>query len=310
MKNSLYLLLVFIVVSCNGKIKKDSSTVKIEKGTEIDETKIEKQQPLKKQRDNKSITGFWVGYFEKDDNSENIYVDEGFYWNRENKINISIDEVNDSVIIGHSVVAGNNRPFKGFYDTKKQQYIVKEPGDDKYDGVFNFEIVDGKLIGKWKAYKDINIKNRKYSLEKKKYVYNKNQLLDKSQRYIDWNKFTSTKEIEIFDDDETEEWVKKEFSSATNKIYEVNASNKLLTKKDVENLKKGDLTIIRNTIYARHSYSFKHRPLRVFFDAQPWYIPVHNDIRANFTKIELKNIRLLLSYEKNADEYYDYFGRG
>jgi len=52
------------------------------------------------------------------------------------------------------------------------------------------------------------------------------------------------------------------------------------------------------------------RPLRVFFDAQPWYIPVHADIRSEFTELEKKNIQLLLSFEENAAEYYDYFGRG
>ena len=84
----------------------------------------------------------------------------------------------------------------------------------------------------------------------------------------------------------------------------------MLKKADVENLKKGDLTIIRNTIYARHGYSFKNRPLRVFFDAQPWYIPVHTDITTDFTDIEIKNIELLMSFEENAAEYYDSFGRG
>ena len=109
---------------------------------------------------------------------------------------------------------------------------------------------------------------------------------------------------------EFEEWITKEFASATDKIYKINASNTLLKKSDVENLKKGDLTIIRNTIYARHGYSFKNRPLRVFFDAQSWYIPIHTDIKKEFTDIEKKNIQLLLRYEKNAIEYYDYFGRG
>ncbi|MFN5849409.1 MAG: YARHG domain-containing protein, partial [Chitinophagales bacterium] len=65
-----------------------------------------------------------------------------------------------------------------------------------------------------------------------------------------------------------------------------------------------------NMIYARHGYSFKNRPLRVFFDAQEWYIPVHTDIKKDLTEIEKKNIQLLLKYEKNAKEYYDYFGRG
>ena len=84
----------------------------------------------------------------------------------------------------------------------------------------------------------------------------------------------------------------------------------MLTKSDVENLKKGDIVIIRNTIYARHGYSFKNQPLRVFFDAQDWYIPVHTDVKSELTDIEKDNIKLLLRYERNAKEYYDYFGRG
>ena len=63
-------------------------------------------------------------------------------------------------------------------------------------------------------------------------------------------------------------------------------------------------------IYVRHGYSFKKRPLRVFFDPQSWYIPVFNNIKNNLTDIEKKNIKLLLRYEKNAKEYYDSFGRG
>lgn len=315
-------LFLLVLISCNGKIKKDKSTVVVEKGTEVAENKEyekpkevnKRTDPDKKQVISKNVVGFWVGYFERDDEEErnvgeNVYADEGFYWSRENKINISIDEINDSIIIGHSVVAGNSRPFKGSYSSEKNKYVVKEPGDDKYDGVFTFEFINDKLEGKWRAYREINIRNRKYSLDKREFVYNPNQKLDESKRYIDWNKFIENKEVVEYDD-ETEEWISQQFSSATNKIYEINASNTLLTKDDVENLKRGDLTIIRNTIYARHGYSFKNRPLRVFFDAQPWYIPVHNDIRSNFTETEIKNIRLLLSYEENADEYYDYFGRG
>ncbi|MBK6507347.1 MAG: YARHG domain-containing protein [Ignavibacteria bacterium] len=39
-------------------------------------------------------------------------------------------------------------------------------------------------------------------------------------------------------------------------VSSINASNVLLRKSDVENLYKGDLEVIRNSIYARHGYSF------------------------------------------------------
>jgi len=265
------------------------------------------------------LLGFWVGYFKKDEKDTNTYskktiiVDDAYVWQRENKINISIDEIKDSIVIGHSVVAGNDRPFKGTVKKENDdQYAfkVKEPGDHRYDGEFAFTISKGQLIGKWTAYKEIDIKKRKYMLERRKFAYDPTINLERSKEYVDWNKVIATKERVEIEENEFEEWISREFATATNLIYKINASNTVLTKSEVENLKKGDLTIIRNTIYARHGYSFKNRPLRVFFDAQSWYIPVHTNIKKDFTELEKDNIQLLLKYEKNAAEYYDRFGRG
>ena len=310
----MYILTIAVLAfACNSKIKDDKAKVLIEKGTELVEGNEKDENvertPLVK---NDAFLGYWVGYFKEDNqgvySEKGIAADEGFYWNRDNKINISIDESTDSLVTGHSVVAGNHRPFSGV--VHNGVFVVKEPGDDQYDGVFTFEIVDNALIGKWSAYKDIDIRHRTYTLEKKTFVYNADTMLHESQKYIDWGTFTEQEENFEIEEDEYEVWVRREFASATDLIYTINASNTVLKKKDVENLKKGDITIIRNTIYARHGYSFKNRPLRVFFDAQRWYIPVHTDIKADFTEIEKGNIQLLLRYEKNAAEYYDYFGRG
>ena len=160
------------------------------------------------------------------------------------------------------------------------------------------------------AYKDVEIRKRKYNLEKRVYNYNPEIMLDSRSRFIDWNKSRESEPDTMEYDGELEIWVNEEYASATNAIYEINASTTDLTEGDVENLKKSDLRIIRNTIYARHGYSFKNRPLRVFFDSQSWYIPVYSDITKELSQTELDNIQLLLRYEKNAEEYYDYFGRG
>lgn len=320
-------ILSITLLGCNSKIKNTESKIEIEEGTEVLEEKaipedsnkdivenpVDKNQNSMSAKNIKKHLGTWVGYFEHDRKTGEDYksIDtggEGFYWNRDNKINISINNITDSLVVGHSVVAGNNRPFKGIVISG--EFEVSEPGNDKYDGVFKFKISGQHLVGTWSAYKDIDIKNRKFSLSKKEFSYNKNIMLERTTEYIDWNKFTEEKTMQHYGDGEFEEWVKQEFASATKLIYSINASNTLLKKEDVENLKKGDITIIRNTIYARHGYSFKNRPLRVFFDAQDWYIPIHTDIKSNFTDIEKKNIKLLLIYEKNALEYYDYFGRG
>lgn len=333
MKSLPYLLILFLFISCESNIKNKDTKIVVEEGTKIPPTETNTEPIAEKNTDTENNTnaesekskliGFWVGYFEKDNDSskdgykKNIIVDDGFQWTRNNKINISIDKIDGDQVEGHSVVAGNDRPFEGTikeYSNPNSAYTnyefeVKEPGDDKYDGTFKFTIQGDELKGKWSAYKNIDIKNRKYELKKRDFNYDANTMLNQNVTYVNWNKFTEEDVVgEI--DDEVYEWVRREFESATRLIYKMNASNRLLEISEVENLKRGDLTIIRNTIYARHGYSFKNRPLRVFFDAQDWYIPVHADIKKDFTDIEKQNIELLLRYEKNAATYYDRFGRG
>ncbi|WP_027418297.1 YARHG domain-containing protein [Crocinitomix catalasitica] len=323
--NAFIILSLFLFSQCNNPIKNEDAIVYVEEGTIVNTGKdttdnlVNEVDPIAEEVDPTlaHLIGYWVGYFKMADHeyAESINLDEGYSWNRENKINISIDKIVGDEVFGHSVVAGNDRPFKGamvlLENNNGISYIfdVREPGDDKYDGHFTFEISNDKLSGKWKAYKKIDIQNRVYTLEKKPYQYDPNVQLVHVKDYVNWEKFTE--DIEVYQvDGETEEWIYRQFSTATELMYEINASTTLLKKADVENLKKGDLTIIRNTIYARHGYSFKNRPLRVFFDAQPWYIPVHTDITTDFTDIEIKNIELLMSFEENAAEYYDSFGRG
>ncbi|MEO1438412.1 MAG: YARHG domain-containing protein, partial [Bacteroidota bacterium] len=302
------LLIGGLFASCD--IKNSDAKVEVEQGTAVDtkqptdpaeakttiETsapKAEQETPSTTEDPNAALLGFWVGYFNKDVNDDynekDIYVDEGFYWNRSNKINIAIDEIKGNEVIGHSVVAGNDRPFQGSMEKLADGsfvFEVEEPGDHKYDGRFKFSIKGGKLTGTWTAFKKIDIQKRKYDLEKRTFQYNPDVMLEWQQAYVDWTdtkKFTQQVE---YDEGQFENWVTQEVATATELIYKMNASNRMLTKAEVENLKKGDLTIIRNTIYARHGYSFKNRPLRVFFDAQPWYIPVYADIKADFTDIE------------------------
>ncbi|WP_235296632.1 YARHG domain-containing protein [Portibacter marinus] len=309
---------------CSDNIKNHNAQIVVEDGTQTDTPSI---QMSDRQMDRKideaeepkypDLVGNWVGYFERDDDQsredKTLYVDEGFVWTRENKINISIDQIKNGTVTGRSIVAGNDRPFKGtmrITDEGNHHFSLKEPGDHRYDGEFNFTIIDGRLQGTWTAYQDIDIKKRKYDLEKRSFRYNPDVNLERSKQYVNWNESLETIERVEMDENEFEEWIAQEFATATDLIYTINASNTNLTKSQVENLKRGDLTIIRNTIYARHGYSYKNRPLRVFFDAQSWYIPVHTDIKSDFTDLEKENIELLLRYEKNASEYYDSFGRG
>jgi hypothetical protein len=256
------------------------------------------------------LIGYWVGMFEPDTDiaMEGIYAGEKHAWDYSNKINISIDEIKNQQVEGHSIVAGNNRPFEGIITTTANGFTfqLSEPGDDKYDGIFTFTVNtgDSMLQGTWKANKKIRISSRKYSLTKKIFRYNPDWQM-KEGAYVDW-----TKKKKILDEIEEEMFYDDSYFTTTDDVLKYNASKELLSKTQVSNFKKADLFVMRNAIYARHGYSFKNQQLRAYFDVQPWYIPVSIDVKAEFTEIEKKNIELLLRYEKNAKEYYDVFGRG
>ena len=320
MKFIQYHLLILVLLSCSEQIKSNKKIQDEVMSAPGSQTNISKSDTLTVNNNiiikNKAdLIGNWVGWFEPDMGNQNndLSVDDQIYWGRENKISLSIEEIDGENVKGHSVVAGNYRPFSGTISDSDTEYMInlKEPGDDKYDGSFQISMKKNQKIisGKWKAYKGIEINKRKFNLTKKLLKYNPNQLLEYSREYVDWTKLNTEKFREEYEN-EVFEYISTTFSSATESIYSINASNRKLSKKDLENLNKGDLLIIRNTIYARHGFSFKNRPLRIFFDAQEWYIPVNIDIKSNLTEIEKENIQLLLKYEKIAVEYYDFFGRG
>jgi len=258
-------------------------------------------------KDAKDLTGYWVGRFEADTNIEAVYAGDHRVWDYANKINISIDTIDSEKVIGHSIVAGNFRPFKGTMkkDGPTYKFSVKEPGDDKYDGAFSFSIAerDSVISGIWKANGRLRISARKYSLKKRLFNYNANQPID--YRFMDERK----KKAQSYKDDDGKTYTDTAYLSTTDDIRKYNPSAGLLTKNQVANLKKADILILRNSIYARHGYSFKKLPLREYFDQQEWYIPISTNVTHELTPIEKQNITLLLRYEKNAKEYYDTFGR-
>jgi opacity protein-like surface antigen len=246
-------------------------------------------------KQNSPVLGTYTGGFEAtafNENKDYVY---------ENRITIAIDSISDDVVNGHSVVAGNNRPFKGTVkqDGKLLKVEAAEPGDDKYDGKFSFTIDSEKntVSGTWKANDNkLDVTERKYTLAKKQFKYDASLNLPED---VQWTALY----------DKNPKFPDK-FEALTADVTKFNASAKELTKKDVENLYKGDLEIIRNAIYARHGYSFKNRRLRFIFDQfVPWYMPLNTDIRSDLTEIEKKNIDLIKRYEDHAEKYYDEYGR-
>ncbi len=189
-----------------------------------------------------------------------------------NKITIGIkDLAANGEARGYSVVAGNNRPFLGTYQQKGDEYIfsVKEPGDDKYDGEFEFTIPAGhqNLVGKWIPFNKGQLTEKTYNLAKREFKYN-----------------------------------------TTDGKYAF-ASENTLNIAEIENMTKTDLRMMRNEMYARHGYSFKMKDMRAYFENQDWYMPMNTDVRNMLTPIEKKNEELIKRYEKYAQEYYDEYGR-
>lgn len=242
----------------------------------------------------KSVEGFYVGDFEAvKENYDNDKVPM-----KTNKINLSVDSLKEGIIYGHSVVAGNIRPFKGMYALKNGTYEVeaKEPGDDQYDGVFSFNIdTNERITGTWLANnKKLAVPERSYFLSKATFRYDPNLSIEDLS-------------AEVFNVTGMEPESHEHITMDAGKL---NASTTLLKKADIQNMYKRDLEVMRNAIYARHGYSFKNREMRDFFDKNVyWYIPVSTDVTKELTELEKANIALLKRYEKHAETYYDDFGR-
>ncbi len=225
------------------------------------------------------IEGYYVGLFEASKYNEEKNV---MY---SNKITIAIDSLNATACFGHSIVAGNIRPFSGSYTHTNDVYTVnaKEPGDDKYDGVFMFELnaSENKMKGIWAANnKTLAVYEREYALEKREFIYNPDNLLPEYLGQFGlYGTWSDTSDVE---------------ESLTQDVFKFNPSKQLLKGSDIENMYQADLEVLRNSMYARHGYSFKNRIMRVLFDNEvEWYMPISIDVTSQLTAIEKQNEALL-----------------
>ena len=110
MKNIFYLILTIVFVSCGKTEKPDTQSNEpintISKTTEVKSTSM--NDSLKK------IYGYYVGEFIA------VKYNEESPYTYSNKITVSIDSLIGDMLYGHSVVAGNERPFKGNYEYKNK----------------------------------------------------------------------------------------------------------------------------------------------------------------------------------------------
>jgi len=189
----------------------------------------------------------------------------------DNKIMVVISGIKDNTVQGRSIVAGNDRPFEGTLAENGDgiEITAKEPGDDAHDGTFVFK------------------------LEKA----NEDKLTGT------WTAYDTKLGSKAFSLD------RKKFSYNKSLGRYPEASQRLLTNTDLEDLYKEDLTYMRNEIFARHGYCFRMKSIREQFDNQDWYIPFSTDVKNSLTDVEKKNIALIKQYEKHSEEYGDDYGR-
>ena len=158
-----------------------------------------------------SVTGTWCGMFEPVGGrklfdkvaGDSIPVPS-------NKITLFIDQMEDGAIFGYSVCAGNDRPFRGTYteDGDKITALLKEPGDNKYDGVFDVVISKKplSLTGKWTPYHKEQ-GDRHYALARKNFTYQ-----DKAGQYTESS-------VKLLVADDVNNLYKDELRLMRNEIY-------------------------------------------------------------------------------------------
>ncbi|AMR42146.1 YARHG domain-containing protein [Elizabethkingia anophelis] len=256
----------------------------------------------------KELYGIWTGSFYPD-YKRNPDDESG----ETKKISIKIDRITADTVWAQSIVSGNQRPLIGKTSDQgnKISFILDEPGNRKDDGRFELFTRNDSLIGKWTAYNTTGVKSpyKKLDLAQKQFVYNPNFMLSKDAEFIDWTTPKEKKETYKDDDGKIQTYTQQVYRSASDDVYKINSSTQKLTEKQLKNLRKLDLEILRNTIFARHGYSFKKQTYRNFFEYTDWYVPVSNNVDKELTPLEKENAQLLSRMEKYAKDTYNSYGR-
>lgn len=253
-------------------------------------------------------TGEFAGKARMHDNETDEYYDGTDY----KKISLKINRITKDSVYGQSIVNGNQRPFRGIFNEASKTFVLDEPGNDKTDGRFEVQLKSDSLTGKWTAFntKAVNAPSKMLKLTKKEFVYNPNFMLDENSDLIDWeNPKDFTEKYTDEETGKTETYTSSKNRIASEAVFRINASKQKLTEKDLKNLRKLDLEIIKNSVFARHGYSFKKATYRNFFEQTEWYIPVSANVDNDLSPMEKENVALLNRFIKYAEDKYDSFGR-
>lgn len=307
MRKTIITLCILSIISCKKAEKATDSKL---------DAKTSQKQIVEEKEYHKDLYGNWVGEFIDSDYNEHA-VNTSEY---SNKINLTIKKITKLNVFGQTTIEGIVRPISGeiLNNGNELSFDLKHPGDNSKDGTFNFKIEGDTLTGTWKAFSESQpIQNRKFKLIKKEFKYNPKYMIPGYEEYQNgetdiepFADYYDPKEISHKDPgNDTIVYTNTFYRRASDIITKLNASTKVLTEKDLKNLKKLELEIIRNTIFARHGYSFKKKTYRQFFDPVAWYVPISDNVANDLTKIENNNVKILQRFEKYATDNYDHFSR-
>ena len=96
--------------------------------------------------------------------------------------------------------------------------------------------------------------------------------------------------------------IKQEGKNDITSDYVIADSNsRVIEKKEIENLSPWELKVARNEIYARHGKEFVYEDMKCYFDGKSWYSKNQNFSETDLSSTEIKNISIILEYEKEID---------
>jgi len=256
--------------------------------------------------------GIYTGEFSGKETMHDNEMDEDYEGINIKRLSLKINKITKDSVYGQSIVDGNQRPFRGIFNENSNSFTLDEPGNDKTDGRFEIKLNNDSITGKWTAFNKSAVKasSKNLKLIKKDFVYNPNFMLDENSDLIDWENPRDFKEK--YTDEETgktETYTSSKNRVASDAVFKINASKQKLTEKELKNLRKLDMEIIKNSVFARHGYSFKKQTYRNFFEQTDWYIPVSNNVDSELSPMEKENVALLNRFIKYAEDKYDHFGR-
>jgi hypothetical protein len=247
--------------------------------------------------------GFWVGSF-------NGFPEDPNFPQR-GKITLAIKKVSHDTISAQLLFLGSEQKITGKIwnyggQTKIGFYkLTKHKSTDS----LTFKLLGFELVGEV-AYQKMGRKIV-YPLRLKfeKFQYNPAVMLDSLRDYSDFDNPQTRTKFDTLKNGKVVEWGDEYYKAASADAVRINSSTHALKEAELKNLKKLDLEILRNTIYARHGYSFGDKFYSSLFNRVTWYVPVTDKVDAELTEIERNNIKLLARFEKYAKDNYVSYGR-